>query len=100
MACGGVDCSAASPQGDPLTRKSLAEFVQEQTPKRSGYGAWLPSIPEFDEAVAAFKAGTSALVIEQWLKKPEAEGGCGYGPEATEQKVRQWLRTHIELPSA
>jgi hypothetical protein len=44
--------------------------------------AWLETIPEYDEVVAAWCEGASPKLIRMWLRDE-----CGYGNKVTEGKV-------------
>ena len=71
-------------------RISLLDFATKYPTKCAERKAWIETIPEYDEVVAAYQAGLGISVIQRWL---EAE--CGYGKEATDNKV-SWLAKHIE----
>lgn len=70
-------------------RKPLADYAKDNPPNQSGHLPWLRTIPEHDEVVAAYKAGTSPVVIFRWLRDE-----CGYGDKVTRNKVDRYLNEH------
>lgn len=62
--------------------KSFDEYAKSQEPSHRGNVAWLDTIPEYDEVVAAWRAGASGTLIRRWLRDE-----CGYGQAVTETKV-------------
>ena len=64
--------------------QSLAEFAQENQS-----GAWITTIPEYEEIVAAWKNGVQASMIRAWLIEK------GYEPaDVNVDKVAAYLRRH------
>lgn len=61
--------------------KTFDEYAQGRKVTTSTV-AWLTTIPEYDEVVAAWKAGASPKLIRMWLRDER-----GYGDAVTEGKV-------------
>lgn len=71
-------------------RLSLTEYAAEN-PLRVGQPCWMCAIPEREECEAASAAGMSKTVIMRWL-----ENECGYGDEATSNRVSRHLLNHVK----
>lgn len=50
-----------------MKRQALSDFAVANPGKRPGLTAWLSTIPEFDEVIAAWREGVSAPTIRRWL---------------------------------
>ena len=48
--------------------------------------AWLTTIAEYEQVVAAWRKGASGTLIRRWLRDE-----CGYGDKVTESKVDGFL---------
>ena len=76
-------------------RKSLIDFATDNPPLRTGNKPWLETIPEYDEVIAAYKAGVGAYQIVGWLTAPPPDG-CGYGRNvATRNRVGRYLNEKV-----
>lgn len=56
-----------------MSKASLTDFAAKNPPIKTGYTAWLETIPEWPEVLAGWKAGISAAQIRRWLVEE-----CGY----------------------
>lgn len=73
------------------SNRSLTDFAQETYQRTTGFPAWLPSIPEWDEVLSAWQAGTvTESAIRRWLIEER-----GYSPAlATRNKVSYLPRNY------
>ena len=58
-----------------MGKASLTDFAEGHPRCKSGYRAWLESIPEWPEVLAGWKSGISQMQIQRWLIDE-----CGYDP--------------------
>lgn len=73
-------------------RLTLGDWLKAHQGATGGPAAWITTIPEFDECVAAWKAGVHGGRILAWLQDPVE--GPGY-EDATPARV-EWLRVNVK----
>jgi hypothetical protein len=56
-----------------MGKASLTDFAEDHPRIRSGYRAWIESIPEWPEVLAGWNAGITQVQIRRWLVDE-----CGY----------------------
>ena len=69
--------------------ESLAEFADGRRKKWTG-PAWVTTIPEYDEVVAAYKSGIDLTTIERWLIDVK-----GYSPDDCNHARLSWLYKNV-----
>jgi hypothetical protein len=72
-----------------MNRRGLAEYAAEDN-AANGVPCWLCNLPERAEVEAAFRGGVRKTTIRRWLEQE-----CGYGKQATDNKVSHHLRNHL-----
>ena len=84
QSAGSEACTVEARRRIQLTspKRSLEDFARDAG--RPGK-AWLAQIPEHDEVVAAYRAGTAPSVITRWLREV-----CGYSAEEAGSTKISW----------
>jgi hypothetical protein len=58
-----------------MGKASLTDFAGDHPRSRTGYPAWIETLPEWPEILAGWNAGISQVQIQRWLVDV-----CGYDP--------------------
>lgn len=59
-----------------MSKRSLTDHAAANPPLRTGYIAWIESIPEWSEVLDGWQAGITQVQIRRWLIEER-----GYSPD-------------------
>lgn len=66
-----------------MGKASLTDFAEQHPRQKTGYTAWIETIPEWPEVLKGWQSGISQSQIQKWLINE-----CGYQPtQATRTRI-------------